>query len=60
MYHALLALERLAPSLQETDRQKAIAVVEEAKADPRGVGTMSDRELPGLIVEAIEALKTSR
>jgi len=56
MYHALLALERLAPSLSEADRKKAAAVVVEAKSDPRGVGTMRDQDLSRLIPETLQTL----
>jgi hypothetical protein len=56
MYHALLALQRLAHFLAAGQRTQAVAVLEAEKQDPRGKGVMNDAELPGLISQTIRML----
>jgi hypothetical protein len=48
-YHALLALEALAPLLAASERARAIEALARERSDPRGVGVMRDRYLPQLI-----------
>jgi hypothetical protein len=56
MYHALIALERIAPRLSERQKVEAIAVLEREQGDPRGVGVNADANLPQLLEEVIAAL----
>lgn len=56
MYHALLALERMAPLLSPARRRVAVRTLDAERRDPRGVGVMQDLYLPGLLNRVAEAL----
>ena len=56
MYHALLALEQLAPQLTHKERKQAIDGLLKEKKDPRGVGVMQDNYLPALIDHNLSVL----
>jgi hypothetical protein len=59
MFHALLALEELAPLLRSRERREAIETLRAEKEDPRQVGVMNDSNLPSLIDVVIGALENS-
>jgi hypothetical protein len=59
-YHALQAIQAMAPVLAPPERAAAIAVLEKEREDPRGVGLMEDRYIPGAITAALSALQGSR
>ncbi len=49
MFHALLALQEIAPGLDDAQRSTAIVALEAEAGDPRGVGVREDPGLPSLI-----------
>jgi hypothetical protein len=58
-YHALQAIQAMGPALAPPERAEAMAVVEKEREDPRGIGLMQDRYLPGAITAALSALQGS-
>lgn len=56
LYHALLALEQLAPQLPLSQRTAAAAVLTAEQNDPRGVGVMDDAALPHVIARVLSTL----
>jgi hypothetical protein len=58
-YHALEAIEAMAPVLAPPQRAEARAIIEKEREDPRGFGLMQDPYLPGAISAALAALQGS-
>lgn len=58
MFHALVALDEIAPRLSRRQAVEARAVLEREKEDPRGVGVNADANLPHLIDEVMADLAT--
>lgn len=56
-YHSVLALKEIAPLLGPAQRERAIAVLEREKTDPRGVGVMKDRYIPAAIDHVLSVLR---
>ena len=58
MFHALLALQEIAPRLTDAQRESAISALEAELGDPRGVGVLQDPGLPSLIRRTLMQLRS--
>lgn len=56
-FHGLNALKNMAPRLSPTQKGQAISALEREKGDPRSVGVMKDKNLPGLIEWTLNVLR---
>lgn len=57
MFHALIALREVAPSLELHQVESVVRILKKEKTDYRGVAVMKDPNLPGLIDEVIALLE---
>ena len=55
-YHALVAIKAMAPLLSSEQRTEAAETLKREQADPRGVGLMQDRYLPGAFESSLAEL----
>jgi hypothetical protein len=58
MFHALIALREIEPSLESDQCEVAVRVLEKEKTDYRGVDLMEDANLPRLIDDVISRLQS--
>jgi hypothetical protein len=58
MFHALVALREIEPSLEPDQCEVAVQVLEKEKTDYRGVAVMEDPNLPRLIDDVISRLQS--
>lgn len=57
MYHALLAIQEIAPALTSDQRQRAMTVLEREQGDPRSIGVRNDPGLPYLLERTLGILR---
>ena len=58
MFHALIALQEMAPFLDESRRKRAVEELSLEQGDPRGVGIASDPGLPTLLQRTLLQLRS--